>query len=91
MIRTTRIIVQLLLTKNQDKIISLAARLGGQTKAEAIVYNIWSQKQQNARFSLYFEISGLYQQLSFYLKVVKNLSFVGSSRRRKYVAELGIL
>ncbi len=32
--------------------------LGGQVQAKAIGFNIWLQKQQNARSSLYFEISG---------------------------------
>ncbi len=49
--------LQLLLVKHQVNIISAAVILGGRKQAEAISFNIWPKKQQNARSSLYFEIS----------------------------------
>ena len=40
--------MQLLLTKNQVNIMSLAAILGDQVETEAIDFNIWLHKQDNA-------------------------------------------
>ncbi len=55
--RLNNLVAIVTVAKNEVNIISLAAILGGQAQAEAIGFNI--QKQQNSRFSLYFEIIGL--------------------------------
>ncbi len=52
------IIMQLLSTKNQVNVISLAAILGGRVQAEAMASNIWLQKQQNDWSNLNLEITG---------------------------------